>query len=98
MYTTVRLLNLLTLGVAHDDYCISKEQLFKLLMVLHFTDVYNMYNLSASASVWCPTGPTSRASPTGPAMAPTQAPRPGISSRAFLGAVAPWRPEVEGDR
>ena len=48
VYTTVRLLNLLTLGVAHDDYCISKEQLFKLLMVLHFTDVYNMYNLSAS--------------------------------------------------
>lgn len=48
VYTTVRLLNLLTLGVAADDYCVTREQLFKLLMVLHFTDVYHMYNLSAS--------------------------------------------------
>ena len=48
VYTTVRLLNLLTLGVASDDYCINKEQLFKLLMVLHFTDAYHMYNMSAS--------------------------------------------------
>jgi hypothetical protein len=48
VYTTVRLLNLLTLGVASDDYCVNKEQLFKLLMVLHFTDAFNMYNMSAS--------------------------------------------------
>lgn len=48
VYTTVRLLNLLSLGVAADDYCITREQLFKLLMVLHFTDVYHMYNISAS--------------------------------------------------
>ena len=48
VYTSVRLLNLLTLGVASDDYCISREQLFKLLMVLHFTDVFNMYTMTAS--------------------------------------------------
>jgi hypothetical protein len=48
VYTTVRLLNLLTLGVAADDYCITKEQLFKLLMLLHFTDVFHMYNIAAS--------------------------------------------------
>jgi len=48
VYTSVRLLNLLTLGVASDDYCINKEQLFKLLMVLHFTDAFNMYNFTAS--------------------------------------------------
>lgn len=48
VYTSVRLLNLLTLGVASDDYCINKEQLFKLLMVLHFTDAFHMYNFTAS--------------------------------------------------
>lgn len=48
VYTTVRLLNLLTLGVANDDYCINKKQLFKLLMVLHFTDAFHMYDFTAS--------------------------------------------------
>jgi hypothetical protein len=48
VYTSVRLLNLLTLGVAADDYCITKEQLFKLLMVLHFTDAFNMFTMTAS--------------------------------------------------
>ena len=48
VYTAVRLLNLLTLGVAADDYCVTKEQLFKLLMVLHFTDAFHMYNIAAS--------------------------------------------------
>lgn len=48
VYTSVRLLNLLTLGVASDDYCINKEQLFKLLMVLHFTDAFHMFDFTAS--------------------------------------------------
>ncbi len=48
VYTGVWLLNQLTAGMASEAFCINKEQLFKQLMILHFTDVYNMYNLSAS--------------------------------------------------
>jgi hypothetical protein len=48
IYTGIRVLNLLTAGIAADDFCITKEQLFKILMVLHYTDVVKMFNLSAS--------------------------------------------------
>lgn len=48
VYMTVRLLNLATLGLASDEFCINREQLFKMLMILHFTDVFHMYNMSAS--------------------------------------------------
>jgi hypothetical protein len=48
IYTGIRVLNLVTAGIAADDFCITKEQLFKILMVLHFTDVVKMFNLSAS--------------------------------------------------
>jgi hypothetical protein len=48
VYLAVRLSNLLTLGVASDDFNVNKAQLFRLLMTLHFTDVFNMFNLAAS--------------------------------------------------
>ncbi|HVT60575.1 MAG TPA: hypothetical protein VHR45_19535 [Thermoanaerobaculia bacterium] len=54
VYTGIRALNLLTAGIAAADYCITKEQLFKTLMTTHFTDVYKMFNLSASHFMMVP--------------------------------------------
>jgi hypothetical protein len=48
VYMAVRLANVLTLGIAGDEFGVTNEQLFKTLMTLHFTDVYNMFNLAAS--------------------------------------------------
>jgi len=48
IYAGVRMADFLTLGLAGDEFSVTKEQLFKTLMTLHFTDVYNMFNLAAS--------------------------------------------------
>ncbi|HVT19298.1 MAG TPA: hypothetical protein VHQ90_24355 [Thermoanaerobaculia bacterium] len=54
IYTSLRVLNLVTAGIAADDFCFTKEQLFKILMVLHFTDVVKMFDLSASLYLLVP--------------------------------------------
>jgi hypothetical protein len=54
IYAGIRLIDLMTLGVAADEYCISKNQMFKMLMALHFNDAFNMFNLSASHFMMVP--------------------------------------------
>ncbi len=43
VYMGVRLANILTLGLASDEFSVNNEQLFKTLMTLHFTDVFHMF-------------------------------------------------------
>lgn len=48
VYTGISLLNAATANAASDYLSIDKRHLFMKLMALHYTDVYDMYNLSAS--------------------------------------------------
>lgn len=48
VYAGISLLNAATANAASDYLSIDKRHLFMKLMALHYTDVYDMYNLSAS--------------------------------------------------
>jgi hypothetical protein len=48
IYFSIAVLNTLSAGLAAQEFGISKQNLFKKFMNLHFTDVYKMYNLAAS--------------------------------------------------
>lgn len=48
VYAGISLLNAATANAASDYFSIDKRHLFMKLMALHYTDVYDMYNLSAS--------------------------------------------------
>lgn len=48
VYAGINIANALTANLASDYLAIDKRHLFMKLMALHYIDVYNMYNLSAS--------------------------------------------------
>lgn len=48
VYFSLDLINLLTLGIASEEFGLNRKTMFTSLMNLHFTDVYNMFNLAAS--------------------------------------------------
>lgn len=48
MYMAMRFANLATLGLAGDEFSINRETLLKTFMSMHFTDVFNMFNLVGS--------------------------------------------------
>src|SRR5262249_2186410 len=48
IYFSIDFLNTISAGLAAQEFGISRENLFKKFMNLHFTDVYKMYNLAAS--------------------------------------------------
>jgi len=48
VYFSIDVLNTISAGLAAQEFGISRANLFKKFMNLHFTDVYKMYNLAAS--------------------------------------------------
>jgi len=48
IYFSINFLNAISAGLAAEEFGISKQNLFRKFMNLHFTDVYKMYNLASS--------------------------------------------------
>jgi hypothetical protein len=48
IYFSIDFLNAISAGLAAKEFGVSKQNLFKKFLNLHFTDVYKMYNLAAS--------------------------------------------------
>jgi hypothetical protein len=48
IYFSIDLLNTISVGLAAQEFGLSRQNLFRKLMNLHFTDVYKMFNLAAS--------------------------------------------------
>ena len=48
VFFSIRLLNLMTAGLASDEFGVNRNRVLKTIMTSHFTDVYAMFNLAAS--------------------------------------------------